>query len=232
MFRVRIDQKSDLDIPHYMETIGAKTLVLFHHVLPHGNPHFHAYIEIEKPINALRDKLKKDLKVTGSLISVKQCDPSRVNEYLQYNFHKKHGNIATLIYNHNFDNQLLHKLQIQAQSVADEYHESKTTKRNSKLTIFDIAQKVQELFQGTNYLEGNNLHQYGTGRADDFPEEFEHVKRMITVYTDIAIEVLRQEQKAFDEFLLRKVITTAMSITQDGKYILRQKMIKNFSHLY
>lgn len=121
---------------------------------------------------------------------------------------------------HNFDTQLLDDLKKAAKEVSATYDAAQIAKQRKGATIWDIAQEVEKDFQDnfhTVYNLGDPIHKF-----------YEQEEQKIMVYTDIAIKILRKHKKAFDEFLLRKVISTAMSSTENGKKILRQKMLRNF----
>jgi len=207
--RLRIDADDDDNVIQFLKSYYAYVLV--HHVLPHGNPHYHAYAELDIKEPALRQRFKR--KITKSTdYSIKKCDPDRINEYIQYMFNTKHGNVWQLSHIYNFDNQLITDLQRNAQQVTDNYAAIHKSKKNTGPTTWELALEVEHLFEERNNFD-NNSQRYDS---------------RITLYTDIAIEVLRKHHKAFDEFLLRKIITTAQSSTTKGVEILRYKMAKYF----
>lgn len=233
MYRVRIDIVNDVDIDRLIKISNPTRYVIVRHELPHGNPHFHAFIENDLKENTYRQRIKREFPTIKSTdYSIKKCDYQRVNEYVQYMFNTKHGNVWELYGSHNFDNQLLDGLIQDAKKVSDEFIETRSKPKSKGPTIWDIAQEVSALFDGTNAMEGNKLRYTGSGRAEDFPDDASNEKRMIRVYTEIAIHVLRKHRKAFDEFLLRKVISTAMASTEQGNEILVRKMYKNFCQLW
>lgn len=219
MFRIRFDEKSDLNATTVLESTGATTSVLVHHVLPHGNPHYHAYIETDIKENTLRQRIKR-LGYTASDFSIKKCDPERKHDYVQYLFNHKHGNIATLISINNFDDQLLHKLQIQAQSVADEFANNQTVKRNSKPTIHEFAQEIEASLK-KEFTQTNRL-----GIQEDlevpFPQMYEYA-------LNTAIKVCHKYNQPFEEHYLKRLVTTALSYTRIGKEgIIAKIMRKEF----
>lgn len=223
MFRIRVDIVNSLNSDDLLEVCGANSYVIVRHELPHGNPHFHAYLSYDCAMkdNTLRQRFKRKFPyLKSSDYSVKKCDEDKINEYVQYLFNTKHGNKWELIDSHNFDTQLLADLQKAAKDVSDHFASSQTTKQRKGTTIWDIAQEVEKEFT-ENFHTINNL-------GDEIHKFYEQEEQKIIVYTDIAIKVLRKNKKAFDEFLLRKVITTAMSSSENGKKMMRQKMLRNF----
>lgn len=189
-FRIRID--SDRNDDHFIKFLEKySSYVLVHHVLPHGNSHYHIYVNdtFSLSIDALRKRIDRYFNVKGSDRSIKDCSEDRINEYVQYLFNQKHGNIATLIKFSNFDEPLLHKLQEQAKDVADDFASRKKVKSvKQQITQYDLAEEV---------IEGmKNLHK----------EEY-----TIEDYTLVAVKVMRKHRKAFCKFSLGRIIMTAMS---------------------
>jgi len=222
-YRLRIDEVNGVTADNVKVVLhDADSIVVVRHILPHGNPHYHAYFELDAKDNTIRQRFKRkfeELKSTD--MSLKKCDEDKVNEYVQYLFNRKHDNRPELCYTHNFDLELLDDLKKRAEDVATDYAESrKSTVKSKGPTIWDIAQMVEQRFK-EQYHTVDNL-------GDEIHNYYSNEERKVEVYTDLAIEVLRQNKKAFDEFLLRKVISTAMSSTEKGKTILRKKMIKTF----
>lgn len=203
MFRIRLDEKNGLDVPQYIDTMGATTYVLVHHVLPHGNPHYHAYLELDIKENTLRQRIKR-LGYISSDFSIKKCHSERRDEYIQYLFNQKHNNVATLIKSHNFDDQLLHQLQVQAESIAREYEDSKTTKRTSRPTIYDLAEEVSQRLNQAIPMYNRNRH------------EFREIYRKALI---IGIEVCKKHRQPFEEHYLRRLTVTAIAINDSNKSI-------------
>jgi len=227
MYRIRIDERPHFTASNLEELLKeAKAFVIVRHELPTGNPHFHAYAEIDLKEQTLRQRIKRADVQKGDY-SLKLCDPIRINEYVQYMFNTKHGNRWELLGFNNFDSTLLDTLKANAQQISDDFADVHKNKSKGP-TIWDIAMEVQSKFEGTNGLEGNRLRYTGRGLEEDYQEDSENEKRMIRVYTEITIQILRGHRKAFDEFLIRKVISTAMSSSDSGKDILVKKMFKNF----
>jgi len=61
-------------------------------------------------------------------------------------------------------------------------------------------------------------------------EYHDNRENMIAVYIDLAIKVCRKHHKAFDEFMLRKLITTAQTSTNKGIDKLRTKMLNYYKN--
>lgn len=226
MYRLRYDiVDNDLDADSLMQVCQTTSHVLVRHELPHGNPHYHAYIATDLKENTLRQRIKRlnpEMKSTD--YSIKKCNPAMVNEYVQYMFNTKHGNKWELIDTCNFDNDLINSLIENAQKISKDYELVKSKPRH-RITIWDIAEEV-------NNLVVEKWISFGRGRMEDFPLDAEHERSIITDYTDMAIHVLRKNQKPFDEYLLRKVLATSMSNHEFMKDILRKKMINNYSTHY
>ncbi len=220
MFRIRVDIVNDLNSDQLIEVCGPDTYVIVRHELPTGNPHYHAYFKYNSDIkeNTLRQRFKRKFGfLKSSDYSIKKCDEERTNEYVQYMFNTKHGNRWELISTFNFDDTTLRDLIQAAKQISSDFANSKeSTKKNTGPTIWDLAQEVEAKFIDIQKSK-INFHQLDSDR--------------IIIYTDVAIETLRKHRKPFDEFLLRKVITTAMSTTEKGKEIMRYKMLKNFNML-
>jgi len=135
-------------------------------------------------------------------------------------FNTKHGNKWELIDVRNFDNELLDNLKEAAKKISDEFSESFSKSKSKTITVWDLAMQVEQRFK----QEFHTIDNLG----DEIHNFYSNEERRIEVYTNITIEVLRANHKAFDEFLLRKVISTAISSTDKGKEVLRKKMVKTF----
>lgn len=221
-YRLRVDEVTDATLGKLLDICkDSAALVCVRHRLPHGNPHFHAYIEIDLKDTALRQRFKRTFpECKSSDYSIKKCDDDKVNEYVQYMFNRKHGNQWELCSVHNFNDQLLNDLQKNAEDVATDYASRAKSAKSKGPTIWDLAMEIENRFK-TEYYTIDNL-------GDEIHSYYTNEERRITIYTDLAISVLRAHKKGFDEFLLRKVISTAMSSTEKGKEVLRKKMLKFF----
>lgn len=213
-YRIRVDAVEGFDVDGLLEAVQSTTHVTVRHELPHGNPHYHIYAVSEIKDANLRKRLKaKFPMLTKTDYSVKKCDEERINEYVQYMFNTKHGNRWELVNKSNFDDSILDGLMEAAKEVSAAYVQHHKQKKPTGPTLWDLAEQVT--------IEYNKLTLIG----EDYDQ-----KRIIA-YTDCAIQVLRHNKKAFDEFLLRKLITTAMSESPKGKEMLRYKMLKNFCQI-
>lgn len=218
MFRIRIDIVNDLNSDQLIEVCESEAHVVVRHELPHGNPHFHAWIKTSVKENTIRQRLKRKFGfLKSSDYSIKKCDEERTNEYVQYMFNTKHGNKWELIDTYNFDNQLLDTLKENAQKVADDYADAKSKpKTNTGPTIWELAMETEELFK----QRYDKTHCGNDTWAQDRYE--------ISTYTYCAVQTLRKHKKAYCEFLVSKIITTAMTSNDKGMQRLCDKMEKKF----
>lgn len=192
-FRVRVDsERSDDAFLSFLKPYSSYVLV--YHELPHGNPHYHIYVDdlMSLSIDAFRKRIDRHFKVSGPDRSVKDCDPTRTNEYVQYLFNEKHGNKAVLVGSVNFDSTLLLQLQTQAKDVADDFALRKKVKSaKQQISQYDLAMEVKELLESIHKTEYS-----------------------IEEYTRAAITVMRKHRKAFCKFSLGRIIMTAMKEEQ------------------
>lgn len=182
--RLRIDEVTTLDeLTSFLRVY--KSVLLVHHILPHGNPHYHAYIDASNNtigIEAIRNRLKKQFILPPGSYSLKKCDPDRVNEYVQYLFNTKHGNKWSISFVHNFDNATIEQCQVLANTVSEEY---KSSKGKSTITMYQLAEEVASLMEET------------------------HKDKTIENYVLASVSVCRRHRKAFCKFTLAKIISTA-----------------------
>lgn len=217
MFRLRLDAKSDLNVPDYIKTTGATAYVLVHHVLPHGNPHYHAYLELDIKEPALRQRIKR-LGYSASDFSIKKCDKERKNEYIQYLFNQKHGNVATLIDTYNIDSELLDRLQIQASHVAEEYQRNTDTKRNSKLTVYQLSQEIKEIVE-KRFTRNNLLGIIEEIDQIPFPDVYKYA-------LETSIKICHKYNQPFEENYLRRLTVTAISYLNVGRQGIIDKIMQ------
>lgn len=214
LFRIRVDEgtpdpegRSFRD--QMVDYLKEKSHVLVHHVLPHGNPHYHVYVDhmLFKSIAAYKYQWKKldfvkPLKQTDW--SIKECSPERVNEYLAYLFNTKHGNVATLV-SSTID---CAQPQAAAKAVSDDFAIRADLRKDKKqsVTTWDMAQE---------------LKQWIDAHEDDHDWQPDMVAE--------AIEIHRRHHKSFCSFSLSRMIQTAMgtSITRKN-YIISDVMDKLF----
>lgn len=213
-FRVRVDgERNDEHVTEFLKTYSSYVLVA--HMLPHGNPHYHAYVDAPMVMsdNAMRQRVKRYFKVEKSSdYSVKKCDEDKVNEYVQYLFNTKHGNKYELIIAHNFDNTLLHQLEKDAQAVSNDYEERAKQRiaesKQSRLTIFQLGLEVHDVWV--------NLHK----------EEV-----LIHELSDIAQDVCYKHNQSPEPNKLIKIISVSLSRTQSGRQVLTSKVQNYFQQL-
>lgn len=218
MFRLRIDIINDLNIDDLIEICQTTSHVLVRHELPHGNPHYHAFLETELKENALRQRIKRfsdSLKPTD--YSLKKCNPDRIEEYVQYMFNTKKGNKWELIDTHNFDDQIITRLQLQAKDVANDFENSKVRKTD-KPTIYQLAMEIRESFKQSYNITDNPLNNLGKSQAPEgYDEYYEHLK--------IAIQVCRKHHQPFEEHYLRRLVTTAICEGSTGRATIIAKIM-------
>lgn len=221
MFRLRIDRVDGVDSDKIMDICKPNSCVMVLHELPHGNPHYHAYIAYDGEMkeNTLRQRIKRgfdNLKRTD--FSLKKCDADRVNEYVQYMFNTKHGNQWELIDVRNFDNQLIDDLKKAAKEISDQYVKS-VEKKSNKPTVWDLAAEIRERL--TKLYEK-------TVSTLTYLEEPEYQKMYADVLS-IAIDVCHKYKQPFEEHYLRRLVITALSQRAAGKQgIIRRIMEKEF----
>jgi len=191
-FRLRIDQQGDVTIDALEKFLKPyKTCLLVHHELPHGNPHWHAYVDATNNtigIEAIRNRLKKTFTLPSGSYSLKSCDESRINEYIQYLFNTKHGNKWSIAFVHNVSDDIIANAQQNAEKVSADYAAAR--KVTPVVTLYELAEETAELMKGK-------------------PDTIEQ-------YTLAAVAVCRRHRKAFCKFTLAKIISTARS---DGSLV-------------
>lgn len=217
MYRIRIDQ-NDLQILNVADFTDYESYVLVHHVLPHGNPHFHLYVDTGgTKEQTLRQRIKRHFyNHKSSDYSIKKCDPDRIDEYVQYMFNTKHGNVAKLISKFNFDDDRLNICMENARKVSDDFSEQK---KSSKPTIYDLAMEVKTIMLSrypTGYqtlLDPNEYRQPPEG----YEEYAEHL--------EIAIDVCRKHRQPFEEHYLRRLVSTAICERSTGRRTIVSKIL-------
>lgn len=207
MFRIRIDIVSDLNSDQLIETCDSLAHVVIRHELPHGNPHYHMWVKTDTKENTLRQRFKRKFGfLKSSDYSIKKCDEERTNEYVQYMFNTKHGNKWELIDTHNFDLKLLDDLKEAAQAISDDYKQHH--KKSKSITIYELATEINDTYKKTYLLEHSSREQY--------------VRCL-----EIAIKICHKHKKAFEENLLRRLVTTAITIDSDqGRHTIIAKIIQ------
>lgn len=208
MFRVRIDGHDDDNVSKFFEPY--KSCVLVHHTLPHGNPHYHAYVNATNNtigIDAFRARVKRYFKPESRTdYSVKKCDDDKINEYVQYLFNTKHGNQSRVVLVNNFDNDLLNSLREDAKAISDDYQRRTTIRKESKgVTIYQLGEELGDLIEQNHIIEPT-----------------------MRDYTLHAIQVCRKHMKPCDRNMLIKIVSVAMSRSDSGKEVLVKSVQEYF----
>jgi len=197
-FRVRIDGQEDQNVTQFCEPYVSSVIV--QHTLPHGNPHYHMFIEdrMSLSIDAFRARVKRFFKPESrSDYSVKVCDEDKEHEYIQYLFNTKHGNVSRLV-THKYDSVTLNRLKESAQDITREF-EARVTHRKSKgPTIYDIAEQVR-----------------------DIAEQTHNTDLTVEWYTQTAITVLHKHRKTCEPNMLIKIVSTARAF-QNKEFLVKK----------
>lgn len=190
-FRVRIDNVTDAAMIKFCESYPSYVIV--HHILPHGNPHHHAYIDAPMIMsdNTLRMRFKRYFEPSQRTdYSVKICDEEKVNEYVQYLFNTKHGNRSILVA-HQYDNDLLIAAQKGAEDVTRDFEARAERRKPKGPTIYQLAEQVRDIVDQTHKEEVS-----------------------VQTYTQICIDVLHKHRKTCEPNMLIKLVSTARSFRQ------------------
>lgn len=219
-FRVRVDDKLDFSRPKG-EEVGSQWLhdylvgkahVLVHHVLPHGNPHHHFYIDLPL-VNSVASyvyhwkKLISDKGLTKSDWSIKQCTDDRKPEYISYLFNTKHGNVATLISH----TEPVEEARANAASISLAFEERKETRDKKaptkQVTSWDMAEELR------TWIDANiEDHEYQLGVIRE------------------CIAIHRRHRKTFCAFSLERVIHTALGGSKKADWIVSQVADKLYKY--
>lgn len=204
LFRLRVDEVNLFVQQKFTELLHGHEHVFVKHVLPHGNPHFHAYADLDyKSCQALRYQIDKRFDITKSdQRSVTPCDVDRKDEYIQYLFNTKKGNVWTLL----SSTMDVTAHQQAALQVTEEFVKSRKGKKLQGPTTWDLAQYVQ------------------TAVAAD-PEVPETENAIYAQYVHHAILVHREYKKPFCDFSLVRVIQTAMSGSKRDTRLLERSVL-------
>jgi len=134
-YRLRVDGEDDLKMTQFLQKHTSKYL-LVHHVLPTGNPHYHAYVETHLTQGNFSNYVKKEMGVSKGDYSNQTCADDRKHEYLSYLYNTKHGNKSRTVSYHNFGTLDIKTYQESAQQIAKEF---KTKMALGKKTQYDIV---------------------------------------------------------------------------------------------
>lgn len=96
LYRLRVDGEDDQKMTQFLKKHSNRYL-LVHHVLPTGNPHYHAYVETHLSQGNFSNYVKKEMGVSKGDYSNKKCSADRKHEYLSYLFNTKKGNVPRYV---------------------------------------------------------------------------------------------------------------------------------------
>lgn len=167
----------------------AREYVLVHHLV-NDNSHFHLYLDAPNLMSqqSVRYHLKTKFKLLPTQYSVKQCDATRVNEYIQYLFNTKHGNLARLI-STNVDDERITAARTAAAVVSEEY--SKQRKNNKPKTLYAIAEEVR-------------------ATVEDPTDQYKVIH--------MTIKLLHKYCRCHDRYLVIKVVDTVRAMVDPAEY--------------
>lgn len=195
-FRVRIDGDDDGRVEKFIREQTIRHL-LVHHVLPTGNPHYHAYVETTTSQGNFSNRIKSVLGVAGGDYSNKTCDPDRVHEYLSYLFNTKNGNEWRKVSSEGFSILDIKIAQEHAGLIAKEFA---TRMKHKKLPQFDIVELVLERL----HLRGQGIDLNGQYYSAE-------------VIYDEVIEVMRLNRCVARPHHVRDVISSVMAWSPSAK---------------
>ena len=195
-FRVRVDGSDDERAIHFFKKY-CETFLLVHHVLPHGNPHYHAYVETNISQGNFSNKIKAHFECVGSDYSNQVCNPDRKLEYLSYLFNKKQGNESRFVDSVGFSPIDIAIYQENAKTIADEFT---TRMSKEKKTLFEVGLLVQERLGDENCVH---------------PE----------VIYDEVISVLKENRMLAKPYIVKDIISSVMAYTQNRRANQRIKEI-------
>lgn len=198
-FRIRVD----LDEDQLDEYVGEwcksrfKEYVIVHHRLPHGNPHYHMYVDdpMCMSTDAMRQRVKRYFKIVKrGDYSVQECSVGREDEYISYMWNTKHDNVVTYV-DSNIDSERLAKCIQYAKEITDEFN-AKVKNRKPK-SLYEIAMYINEV------------------NTDDSK-----------IFHDIT-RILHQFCKCHDEHLIYKVFCTIQSKRDINVFVerVRRKLL-------
>lgn len=138
IFRVRIDGSSDDIVIAFCKRHCSRFLIV-HHTTQTENPHYHFYVETHFTQGNFSNKIKSDIKVTGSDYCNQQCDPDRKLEYLSYLFNTKKGNVPRLVTYDGFSPLDIATYAEAAKTIETQFQQKLKQK---KKTQFDVVEAV------------------------------------------------------------------------------------------
>jgi len=190
LVRGRVDEVkgiTDTVLEEWLTTVGTD-LVLVHHTLPHGNPHYHFYLDATyKSVQAMHYQWRKMFHFIGpNDWSIKPCSPDRKQEYWQYLFNNKHGNKFRLV--KAFTDMTEYRTK--AEAVSADFEERRKEKQK-KHSGYDISMELAEWMRTMDYTDSKNYHLI-----------VKHAIKLHSLY-----------KKSFCLFSLERVVITAMGET-------------------
>jgi len=192
-FRVRVDETALVNREALTEWVKRKSesYVVMHNMV-NENSHFHLYLADDAIASAqsLRYKLKSYFKLQPVEFSVGECDEARLDEYLQYLYNTKHGNVATRVAT-NLPSYTMDDALARANIVSEQY--AKSAKKKTK-SLYEIALEVRT-------------------SADE--DEHGGNTREVVRHT---IRLLHKYLKCHDSYLVKKVVETVLSMQNPTKY--------------
>lgn len=204
LFRIRADELDEETSAKLIKMVAAKEHVLVKHVLPHGNPHFHLYLNdpCQMSCPAMRYTLDKVIKCKGPQRSVKECEKERAAEYLQYLFNTKHGNVATII-STTLD---VAEYQSKAAVVSQEFADTVKSRKAKDVTSWQMSEEVRQLY---------------LAHGEEIRSE-EDIYRVHIIY---AIQVCRKYKKTFTDFSIQRIVQTAVCSDSKNQEIFVRNVI-------
>jgi len=185
-YRVRIDGEDDAKAVAFFKTNCTKWL-LVHHVLPHGNPHYHAYAEARVQQGNFSNKIKAHFAVAGGDYANKSCDSDRKIEYLSYLWNIKKGNKPRLVEYEGFSPLDVETYRENAKRVAEEFQ---VRMKNAKKSQYDVALLVMERFPSGKVLTAETIY-------------------------EVTIDVLKQQHMMARPNHVKDIIATVMAYSDD-----------------
>lgn len=190
-FRLRVDEKEPETSDKFKKLLKGYTHVLVRHELPHGNPHFHAYVDMpdKSSCPAMRYTIDQTFGVEKTDRSVKKCDDDKIDLYVQYLFNTKKGNKWTLI-SHTFDVDVHVE---RAKAVSEAFQEA--TQKRTTITEWDMCVELRSCVENT-------------------PDMSEHA------VIESAIQIRNKYEKPFNDHVLARMVQTAIStLPRWGAYV-------------
>jgi len=201
-YRVRIDGEVTDKMVAFCDLVSSR-YILVHHVLPHGNPHYHIYIETKYSQGNFSTKVKEEFGVKGGEYCVQKCDADRLIEYCSYLFNVKNGNVSTLI---KFCGFSVIDIATYCENSKRIEKEFKTKMSLGKKTQFDIVQIVLQRHDP---------------KVVPLPE----------VLYDEVISVLKETRTMARPYHVRDIISSVMAFSSDktAKEQIKNVTLKFFS---